>query len=118
MSLGSKEYICRRGIGSWDGCLDIMDETRKPLEQRSNDGVIKGTVRQIFSSVDGLEEEDIEPALVLAVSNTIVPVVWLNMTFEWNETHLSAVDTFAARFEFIEIRQFRSHHELQNWSFV
>jgi len=110
MSLGSKEYICRRGIGDRDMCLRIMDETRASLEQLYKDGVIQGSVRQVFYSIEGLEKEDIEPSLVLAVNHGIFPVLWLNMTFEWNDANISVVNNFSEQFHFTEISHFISNY--------
>jgi hypothetical protein len=83
-----------------------MDETRAPLEQLYKDGVIQGSVRQVFYSIEGLEKEDIEPSLVLAVNHGIFPVLWLNMTFEWNDANISVVNNFSEQFHFTEISHF------------
>lgn len=82
MPLACRLYVTSKCLGDQGGCSDLCRSLGARARGLLEAGVIKGFAARVLRSVEDIQYEDLDEELILEATGGVLPVVWLNLTYQ------------------------------------
>ena len=106
MKRGAKQYITLQGQGNREIASATMKRISSHLDQGYSKGLLRGYFVRVLYDKQSIEEEMLEEQEVLRASNNVLPVVFVNISYDLAVAYQDTLLRIEEEFDLILIKAF------------